>query len=160
MHDTFGTNWRMLEMQAAIGLVQLELMETWKARRTEIAGALAETCRKHAAVRVPEVPADIEHAYYRFYVFVEASELQEGWSRDRIIDEISGLGIPCFHGSQSEVYLEHAFDNTGWRPKERLPVAKELGETSIAFLVHPTLTDDDVDGAQKGIDQVLARASR
>ncbi|UYQ72603.1 DegT/DnrJ/EryC1/StrS aminotransferase family protein [Pelagibacterium flavum] len=160
VHDTFGTNWRMLEMQAAIGLVQLERISDWKARRTEIAGALANTCRKYAAFRVPEVPPGIEHAYYRFYAFVEPDGLRDGWSRDRIIDEISALGVPCFHGSQSEVYLEHAFDNTGWRPTERLPVAQELGKTSIAFLVHPTLTDDDIDAVRKAIDQVLARASR
>ena len=160
VHNGFGTNWRMLEMQAAIGLIQLERISDWKARRTEIAGALADTCRKYAALRIPEVPFHIEHAYYRFYVFVEKNELREGWSRDRIIDEISSLGIPCFHGSQSEVYLEHAFDGTPWRPKERLAVARELGETSIAFLVHPTLTDEDVAVVRRGIDQVLALASR
>ena len=160
VHDTFGTNWRMLEMQAAIGVIQLERMPEWTARRTEIATAIASTLRKHAVVRLPEVPNYARHGYYRLYAFIAGDQLAPGWSRDRIIDEISARGVPCMHGSQSEVYLERAFDGTGWRPRERLPVARELGETSIAFLVHPTLTDQEVDKTCAVADAVLAQASR
>jgi dTDP-4-amino-4,6-dideoxygalactose transaminase len=159
VHDSFGTNWRMIEMQAAIGLIQLERMAGWTARRTEIALKLAEACAPFSAVRVPPPPEHITHAWYRFYTFVRPDHLAEGWTRDRIIEEINALGVPCFHGSASEVYLEAAFDGTGWRPPQRLPVARQLGETSIAFLTHPTLTDDEVAMTAKAIRTVLGRAS-
>ncbi|WP_370236538.1 DegT/DnrJ/EryC1/StrS family aminotransferase, partial [Brevundimonas sp.] len=159
VHDTFGTNWRMIEMQAAIGLIQLERMAGWTARRTEIALKLAEACAPFSAVRVPLPPEHITHAWYRFYAFVHPDRLAEGWTRDRIIEEINALGVPCFHGSASEVYLEAAFDGTGWRPPQRLPVARQLGETSIAFLTHPTLTDDEVAKTAEAIRSVLGRAS-
>ena len=85
--------------------------------------------------------------------------LAEGWSRDRIIEAVSAAGVPCFHGSASEVYLERAFDDTGWRPAERLPAARRLGETAIAMLVHPTLTDTEVAKACTVLDRVLIEAA-
>lgn len=159
VHDSFGTNWRMIEVQAAIGLIQLDLMPEWMGRRTQIAQALSRACAGQKALRVPRASNTTHHAWYRFYAFVERAALKPGWTRDRIIESITAKGVPCFHGSASEVYLEHAFDETGWRPSERLPVARELGETSIAFLVHPTLTDDEVDETCKAITEVLEEAT-
>jgi len=158
VHDSFGSNWRMLEMQAAIGLVQLDMMPAWSARRGVIAAHLAEACRPLPALRVPPVPEYAVHAWYRFYAFVRPQRLGRNWSRDRIISEINAHGVPCFHGSASEVYLEKAFDGTGWRPPHRLPVARDLGETSLAFLVHPTLTDEEVNRTCRTIEDVLKRA--
>lgn len=159
VHDTFGTNWRMIEMQAAIGLIQLERMPEWTARRGQIADRIANTCRKHSLLRVPETPADVVHANYRQYAFIRPEYLAEGWTRDRFVAAVDQLGMPCLHGSAPEVYLERAFDGAGWRPKERLPQAKALGETSLAFLVHPTLTDEEVDRYCVAIDAVALQAT-
>ena len=76
-----------------------------------------------------------------------------------MVSAITKAGVPCYQGSCSEVYLEKAFDNTHWRPAERLPVAKLLGETSIMFLVHPTLKHAELDKAAAVISGVLAQAS-
>jgi dTDP-4-amino-4,6-dideoxygalactose transaminase len=100
------------------------------------------------------------HAYYKFYAYVRPENLAPGWTRDRIIHEINARDVPCYVGSCSEVYLEKAFDNTGWRPAERLPVAKELGETSIMFLVHPTLTQAEIRKTQDVVRAVLGEAGR
>src|SRR5690606_29550478 len=108
VHDSFGTNWRMLEMQAAIGLIQTRRMREWTERRTEIAGRIAKALRKHDVVRLPETPSYAKHAYYRLYAFLRTELLAAGWTRDRVIDEIVERGVPCMHGSQSEVYLEKA----------------------------------------------------
>lgn len=158
VHDTFGTNWRMIEMQAAIGLVQLDRMAEWTARRTEIACALSAACGDLPVFRVPETSSDVAHAWYRFYAFVRPERLRADWTRDRIIDAIRAEGVPCFHGSASEVYLERAFDGTPWRPRERLPVARMLGETALALLVHPTLMDSEVDLTVAAIRRVGAAA--
>ncbi|CAJ0690581.1 GDP-perosamine synthase [Ralstonia mannitolilytica] len=160
LHESFGTNWRMLEMQAVIGRIQLSRMSDWTARRTAHAEAIWATCRKHAVVRVPGVPAGDAHAHYKCYVYVEPLRLAQGWTRDRIIEEINAAGVPCYQGSCSEVYLEKAFDNTGWRPETRLPAARLLGETSLMFLVHPTLTDAEIAKTCSVLDDVLKRAAR
>lgn len=158
LHESFGTNWRMLEMQAVIGRIQLQRVADWTATRTRHAEQIAAVCRGIAALRVPEVPAEVQHAHYKCYVYVRPEKLAAGWNRDRIVAAINALGVPCYQGSCSEVYLEKAFDDTGWRPEPGLPIARELGETSLMFLVHPTLTQAEVDKTCQTIEQVLSRA--
>lgn len=158
VHESFGSNYRMLEMQAAIGLVQLDRMGEWTRRRMEIAEALSQTCARRAGLRVPRVPPDVVHGWYRFYAFVRPERLKAGWDRDRIVSTIVERGVPCYQGSCSEIYLEKAFDGTGWKPQERLPVARELGETSLCFLVHPTLTDAEVAKSCEVIEEVMDEA--
>ncbi|MDI1300854.1 MAG: DegT/DnrJ/EryC1/StrS aminotransferase family protein [bacterium] len=160
VHESFGTNWRMLEMQAVVGRIQLGRMPAWHAARKDNALAILAACAESAALRVPELPAHIEHAFYRAYAFVRPEALAAGWSRDRIMAEITAAGVPCYSGSCSEVYLEKAFDGTPWRPNERLPVARELGETSLMFLVHPTLTPAEVGKTCDVIRQVMQQAQR
>lgn len=158
LHESFGTNWRMTELQAVIGRIQLRRMADWTAARTRNAECIWDTCRRHAALRVPVFPSDCVHAHYKCYVQVQPEKLAEGWTRDRIIDAIVERGVPCFQGSCSEVYLEKAFDGTDWRPAQRLPVARELGETSLMFLVHPTLTDEEIERTCRVINEVLGQA--
>ncbi|MBE0484500.1 MAG: DegT/DnrJ/EryC1/StrS aminotransferase family protein [Bacterioplanes sp.] len=158
LHDSFGTNWRMMEMQAVIGRIQLKRMADWTARRLANSERIWDVCRQQPGLRVPDIPVDIQHAAYKCYVFVEPAKLKSGWDRDRIMAEVNALGVPCFSGSCSEVYLEKAFDNTGFRPVERLPVAKELGETSLMFLVHPSLTEAEIDLTCKAIKKVMSDA--
>ncbi|BAZ94542.1 aminotransferase protein [Thiohalobacter thiocyanaticus] len=160
LHESFGTNWRMTEMQAAIGRIQLLHMREWHSDRKRNADTISSAARNIEALRVSDVPADIEHAWYKYYVFVRTERLMSGWNRDRILGVINEKGVPCFSGSCSEVYLEKAFDDTGWRPEPRLPVAKELGETSLMFLVHPTLSGDEIDKTCDVLTDVLRHASR
>jgi dTDP-4-amino-4,6-dideoxygalactose transaminase len=172
LHESFGTNWRMLEMQAAIGRIQLRRMQDWTAKRTANAEFIWAACRQHAAVRVPAFGCNAascdaacasrsgcDHAHYKCYVYVRPEQLASGWNRDRIVQAIIAKGVPCYQGSCSEVYLEKAFDGTGWRPTERLPNARHLGETSIMFLVHPTLTQAEIDLTCEVVGKVLAEAS-
>jgi len=159
LHDSFGTNWRMTEMQAAIGRIQLKRMEGWTAKRLANANKIWNVAKKQLGLRVPEIPSYINHAAYKCYVLVDPARLKAGWDRDRIMAEINVLGVPCFSGSCSEVYLEKAFDNTGFRPNKRLPVAKGLGETSLMFLVHPTLTEVEIQKTCDAITQVMTQSN-
>lgn len=181
LHESFGTNWRMLEMQAVIGRIQLRRMAEWTRQRQANAAMLAHALRPFASadgpVRLPEWACSgcsrsprcnrdegqspyCVHSQYKFYAYVRPENLATGWCRDRIIEAINAQGVPCYQGSCSEVYLEKAFDGTGWRPKDRLPVAKALGETTLMFLVHPTLTADDMNRSVNAITSVLKEASR
>ncbi|ASP17316.1 DegT/DnrJ/EryC1/StrS aminotransferase family protein [Neisseria sp. oral taxon 020 str. F0370] len=159
LHESFGTNWRMMEMQAVIGRIQLRRMADWTARRRENAAKLAETLAQFDCIRLVEIPDYIEHAQYKFYAFVRPEKLKQGWTRDRIVNELNERKVPCYQGSCSEVYLEKAFDGTPWRPKGRLKNAVELGGTSLMFLVHPTLTDDEIAFCRDNTAAVLAEAS-
>ena len=172
LHESFGTNWRMIEMQAAIGRIQLGRMADWTDKRGEnakmMAYALEPFAEKDGPIRLSEFRCascsertcnkGCLHAHYKFYAYVRPQNLVPNWSRDRIVEEISARGVPCFQGSCSELYLERAFDGTGWRPEPRLPVAKELGETSLMFLVHPTLTNDEMEKTAAVLNEVLKQA--
>ena len=159
LHESFGTNGRMLEMQAAIGRLQLRRLAEWTAARTRNAQAIWGACRPYPVARVPALPSGCTHAHYKCYVYVEPARIAPGWSRDKIAESINEQGVPCYLGSCSEVYLEKAFEGTGLRPAGRLPVARQLGDTSLMFLVHPTLSGAEIDKTCTVVSQVLKSAS-
>ncbi len=159
VHESFGTNWRMLEMQAVIGRIQLRRMSSWTCQRARHALAILDACRQHDALYVPELPQGSEHAYYKCYVRVRPERLARGWSRDRIVEEINAQGVPCYQGGCSEIYLEKAFDGSSWSPSHRLASAKHLGETSLMFLVHPTLTPGEIQKTCETIQDAMVKAS-
>jgi len=142
--ESFGSNWRLTEMQAAIGRIQLHKLPTWHSQRAHNAAQLADGLSGLSALRIPRPPADTVHAWYRQYMFVKPERLRDGWTRDRIMEAITSAGVPCSVGSCSEIYREKAFTDRGWGPSAPLPVARELGETSLAFLVHPTLSEAEI----------------
>jgi dTDP-4-amino-4,6-dideoxygalactose transaminase len=160
VYESFGTNWRMLEIQAAIGRFQLRKLPAWHARRHAIGSRIEAGLRNLPALRVPSVPERLRHAYYRAYAYVRPAALRSGWDRQRIADEVSAVGVPCYVGSAAEIYLEKAFRDAGLAPAERLPVARELGETSLAFLCHPTLSDEHVGRTNEVVAEVMRRATR
>ncbi len=160
LHESFGTNWRMTEMQAVLGRIQLTRMSDWTAKRQAYGAELDKAAANFNCIRLVDVPEYCEHAEYKHYMFVKPEQLAEGWDRDRIVNEIVARGVPCFQGSCSEVYLEKAFDNTPWRPEKRLSNAVELGETSIMFLVHPTLTIDEIAKSVQVLKDVFELASK
>ncbi|MHA3114594.1 DegT/DnrJ/EryC1/StrS aminotransferase family protein [Acinetobacter sp. ANC 4635] len=155
LHDSFGTNWRMMEMQAVIGRIQLKRMSEWTKKRAENAAKILKVFKKSSFFKVHIPSDDYVHAYYKCYVQVNLEALPDGWSRDRVMQEINAQGVPCFSGSCSEVYLEHAFDGTPWRPAQRLINAKQLGETSLMFLVHPTLSPESIEKTLSAIQKVI-----
>ncbi len=160
LHETIGTNWRMLEMQAVIGRIQLRELPNWTQKRNFHGRQILGAAENLSALRVPHISKDVGHAFYKAYVFVQPSALADGWSRDRIIHEINALGVPCYQGSCSEVYLEKAFDTAPGRPLKRLPVAKILGETSLMFLVHPTLQNEHISKSCEVLEKVINQATR
>jgi dTDP-4-amino-4,6-dideoxygalactose transaminase len=158
LHDSFGTNWRLTEVQSALGRAMLRKLDEQVAIRRRNAGILIEHLKELPALRVPVPGDDVEHSYYKFYAFIRPELLHEEWTRDRIVAAINAEGIPCFSGICSEIYLEGAFARFG--PPNRLEVARSLGETSLMFLVHPTLQVSDMLDMCTAVEKVLAAATR
>lgn len=157
LHDSFGSNYRLTEMQAAIGLLQLKKLPIWVDRRRHLAGIFNQRLSNVSGLRLTLPDDNINHAYYKYYVFVEPEQLVSGWTRDKLLQHLKQQGIPAFSGSCSEIYLEQAFE--AYRPQQRLPQAKQLGETSLMFMVHPTLSDDNIDFMCDGLVNLMARAT-
>jgi dTDP-4-amino-4,6-dideoxygalactose transaminase len=155
VHESFGSNWRMTEMQSAIGRIQLGKLDQWVGQRRANAHCLANRLSKLSVLRVPLPDSELSHAYYKFYAFLHTDRLKPGWDRDRLVSAINAAGVPCFSGSCSEVYREKAFTDAGLAPERPLPVAMELGETSLMLPVHPTLAQDDIDRMTQTVEQVM-----
>jgi dTDP-4-amino-4,6-dideoxygalactose transaminase len=159
LHNSVGTNWRLTEMQSAIGRVALRRLDSWVARRRQHAAILNERLSSLESLRTTPASDDVWHSYYKWYGFVRTDLLRWGWTRDRIVDEINARGLPCFSGSCSEIYLEKAFSQA-LRPQTRHAVAKELGETSLMLLVHPTLMEGHMTAAAEIVTSVMQQALR
>jgi dTDP-4-amino-4,6-dideoxygalactose transaminase len=144
LHESFGTNWRLTEMQSAIGRAALKKVPGWVETRRTYAQMLTEGFLEIPGIRVALPPPFVEHAYYKYYAFVDPHSLQAGWNRDRIMESVCAEGVPCFSGSCSEMYLEKAFPQSH-RPQTRLPTARELGDTSLMFVIHPTLRPEHIE---------------
>ena len=144
IHNHLGSNFRLTEMQSAIGRLQLKKINLWNELRTRNALIFADTLANIKYLRIPLPPLDIKHAWYKFNCFIEVSHLKSDWDRDRIIDEINDKGYPAFHGGCGEIYLEKCFKDKGITPPFRLKNAKQLAETNLMFLVHPNITESEM----------------
>lgn len=160
LHESLGTNFRLSEVQSAVGRLQLAKLPRWLDRRRSNATILTSRLGKISSLRVTPPPSDISHSYYKYYVFVRPEELKSGWTRNRILQEINQGGVTAQMGSCSEIYMEKLFDSPGLRPTTRLPNARELGDTAIMFLVHPTLDGEDMERTCLTVENVMEQASR
>ena len=160
VHDRLGTNWRLSEVQSAVGRLQLAKLDHWVSIRRAHAARLNDWLGSFAALRIPRPPSRFEHAYYKYYGFVVSDALAVGWNRDRLLAELNAAGVPCYSGSCSEIYREKSMIDAGLAPGARLPIAQELGDTSLMWLVHPTLSDEDIDWVGETSARVIRRAMR
>lgn len=160
LHESFGTNWRMTEMQATIGRLQLAKLDNWVSIRRRNAGILTDAISHLNGIRLTYPPSHISHAYYKYYVFVEPEKLRSGWSRDRLMQEINAAGVACYTGSCGEIYLEKAFDGVFPQFASRFETARRLAETSLMFLVHPTISEECMTEAAEIIKSIMREAVR
>lgn len=165
--NRFGTNGRMTEMQAAIGRVMLEKLDGWVAKRRSYADRLTQGFKHTPGLRLTVPGPDVYHAYYKYYLFVNPDELQQGWDRDMLVDRFNRAGVPCHTGICPEIYREQAFRQVPHRlegavqnskDEAYLPVARQLGASSIMFMVHPTLSLKCMDHVIEQVNRILAQA--
>ncbi len=155
LHDSFGLNFRMTEMQSAIGRYQLNKLGTYNSIRNKNASILISYLKDINCIRIPIPESNLYHAYYKFYVYLNKSLMKSDWDRDKIIFEIRKTGFPCFVGSCSEVYLEKCFQIKSLMPEKRLKNARTLGEDSLMFLVHPTINELEIHKYGESIKSIL-----
>ena len=143
LHDRFGSNFRMTEMQSAIGRIQLKRMKEWSDQRSRNAQILIDILRKCNVCRIPTPTSTYKHAWYKLHAYIRPEAISSSWSRDRVLEEISLLGYPALSGSCSEIYLEASFRNSGFTPFTSSHCSNAW-ETSLMFLVHPTITESQI----------------
>lgn len=158
LHHSFGTNYRLTELQSAMGRYQLKMLPTSLKKREENAMILFNTLKDIKALKIPLPNSNKTHAWYKFYAYLDINKLRNGWSRDKIIERIIDTGYPAFSGSCSEIYLEKCFINSNMRPKTNLTNAKKLGDISLMFLVHPTISRNEMKLYADTIKKIILKA--
>lgn len=137
IHDSLGTNWRMLEIQASIGIDALDHLDEWVRVRRRNASIFNEILQDVPSLRLT-IPDDrFYHSYYKYYCFLRPSRLSVGVGQVDVIAELNGRGVPCFQGTCGEVYREGAY---GLQLNHA--TTRELSETSLMFLVDPTYSSE------------------
>ncbi|NWF37949.1 DegT/DnrJ/EryC1/StrS aminotransferase family protein [Mariprofundus sp. NF] len=154
---SFGSNWRLTEMQSAIGRIQLKKLPQWLAIRRSHAAMLIDGLSDLPGLNLHRPDQNVLHAYYRFYASIDAAALNSKWNQDRIIEAINAEGVPCFHGSCSEIYREKAFIPF-MRDSYPLPNAECSGQRSLVLLVHPTLEKQHIEKTIAAVRVVFQRA--
>ena len=147
-------------MQAAIGRVALRELPNWVQARRRNAGVLERALSRIAGIRTVVPNNNCQHSYYKFYAFIRPEQLQTGWTRDLIVKALQKEGIPCGSGVCCEIYQEKAFEAAGLQPAQRLPNAQQLAETSLMFMVHPTLSEPDMADTACAVAKVMRHATR
>ena len=160
LHEGFGNNFRLTEIQSAVGRIQLSKLKKCTEYRERNSMILFSKLDKFSSLRIPLTEDSNQHAWYKFYAYIEPKALLSDWTRDRIINEINNIGMPAFSGSCSEIYLENAFKNSVFNQKDRLENAKELGETSLSFLVHQTISEDQMENYAEKIENIIKKATK
>jgi len=149
--ESAGSNFRMTEFQAAIGLKQLGKLSRWVEKRNQHANAIIEVLKSFNFISVPVLNSNAgnHNAYYRLYatvnpnykaVFIENESL-----RDTIVNQLVKEGVPCFSGACSEIYREKLFVDLGYIPRMPCTNAKFFSEHAFCFLVHHTITSSQMD---------------
>ena len=158
IHENFGSNFRLTEIQSALGRIQLSKITQTNQIRTRNANILYEKIHKIPSIRVPIPEDNLKHAWYKFYCYLNLGRIKQSWSRNKIIKEINNLGYPAFSGSCSEIYLEECFLKSNLGPKKRLKNSIILGDTSLMFLVDNSIEEEQMKNYALAIKKVLELA--
>ena len=158
LHESIGTNLRITEIQSAIGKIQLKNIDKTNKMREKNALYLISRLKKFKSLRIPIPSNDMKHAWYRLYVYLKIDFLSSDWSRNRIIHEINLLGYPAFSGSCGEIFREKCFKD--YKINQNLKICKELSDTSLAFLVHPNINQNELEKYGEAICLILEKATK
>ena len=144
VHDFFGSNLRMTEMQAAIGIIQLKKLDTTLRLRNKINKLIWKKLKQYKSIIIPDLSENLELAPYRCYVKLNFNYIKKKYNLKKIIKLLNKDQIICNEGSCSEMYLEKSFKNIGFSPSKRLPNASKLTKISLAFFINPLIKKSEL----------------
>jgi perosamine synthetase len=144
-----GFNYRMSDVNAALGLVQVPGYSEVVSRRRELAGSLTARLDGVDGVRPQRVPQGHLHPYQAYVVVLE-----QGIDRDGAIAALRELGVESTLGTYA-LHMEPAFAQRGCAPPGGLPRSRSLAEQTLALPLHEHLRDEDVEVIAEALERVL-----
>ncbi len=148
--EMLGCNYRMSEMQAAIGVVQLEKLPTFVAKRRHNAQRLNEILAKSEKLKLPQEPEGGKHGWYLYTVRLENGAEAE---RNRIMDELHKKGIGAEAYYVNPVHLMPFYhSNFGTR---KLPETEKASKQVFSLPIHPGVSKEQIEYIGKTLLQML-----
>jgi perosamine synthetase len=139
-HDRLGYNYRLDELSAALGAVQIQRLDQLLARRARVAGWYTERLWKLEGIEVPRISATTDKQSWFVYVIRVSKGVERGW----LMNALQESGIPS-RPYFSPIHLQPFYvERFGYRTGD-LPITEELGETSLALPFSSKMTEKQVD---------------
>lgn len=148
-----GFNYRMSEINAALGLVQVEQFEQTVARRRSLAEAMTTALADLEMIRPQRVPAGVRHPYQAYVV-----TLPDWLDRDRVIAELARRGIEATLGTYA-LHAEPAFQRACSTSPGDLPASHQLSQRTLALPVHQRMTVEDVERIASALGAIIPLAA-
>jgi dTDP-4-amino-4,6-dideoxygalactose transaminase len=150
-----GFKYNMMDLQAAIGLHQLEQVERNWARRQEVWARYQEAFADLPLQRPAAAPAHVRHGYHLYTVLVDRDRC--GLTRDEFLDAMTARRIGVGVHYQSIPTHPYYRERYGWDPAD-YPVSRAVGASTVSLPLSPKLTDGDVDRVIHAVRDILDRA--
>jgi perosamine synthetase len=138
--DDVGFNYRMTDAQAAVGSVQLRKLDSFNARRIEIAKKYSEGLQGIKGLTLPFVDAHNRHVFHVYGLMLEQSFSRA--KEDFMWELYTNKRIKAW-SHYMPIHLSSAYRNLGHRPGE-CPIAEKLFERYVSIPIHPRMTDDTI----------------
>jgi perosamine synthetase len=138
-HVTLGYNYRMMNLQGAIGLVQLQRLEGFTAKRIENAAYLNNNIMIKG-ITTPYQAKDVRHVYHQYVVRVEESFAS---SREKLMEYLQARGIGSAVHYPKAVYDHPLYRELGYI-NESCPISEDVSRKVLSLPVHPTLSKEDL----------------
>ena len=135
LHESLGFNFRMTDLQAAIGLTQLKKVDQWNRLRQKNAAYLSNKLAGLPGIRVPKVREGCEHVFHQYTIRAE--------NRDALLEKLAAKGIGVGVYYPIPIHQQPLYRQAGYN--DSLPVSEAASLSVLSLPVHPALTQPELD---------------
>lgn len=151
-HHRLGHNYRLADVNCAIGVEQMKRIDAILARRDQVACMYIERLRDEPRVSMQKIPADCDISW--FVLVVKLEQRYDEPARNRIIESLRAQGIGCSNYF-APIHLQHYFvEQFGYKPGD-FPICEAVAARTIALPFHAKLTESEVDQVCAALKRLL-----
>ncbi|MCW4023005.1 MAG: DegT/DnrJ/EryC1/StrS family aminotransferase [Candidatus Bathyarchaeota archaeon] len=140
-HDILGYNYRLTNLNASIGLVQLKKLERFNQKRRENAKLLTKGVEAIKGLTAPFVDSDVKHVFHQYVLRIED---EFPMSRDELSSYLPDKGVGVAVHYPIPIYNQPLYQKLGYS-KVKCPNTEDACNRVLSLPVHPSVTKEDID---------------
>ncbi len=138
-HDRLGYNYRMTDLAAAIGIIQLKKLPEFNKKRIENASYMTEKLKPINGIITPKIKEKRVHVFNQYTIRIK----QEFGERDKVMEILNKNGIGTGIYYPVPIHKQKVYLNLGYQ--KNLPVAEKAAQEVLSLPIHPSITKKDLD---------------